>query len=276
MKVKFDQQSQECSNLPKKWDWDINTMVKTAFLDTGGIVDSACLTTCRVDIPNRIIYVTGAKYWKIDEKDNMYFATIRNDIAKLQRINQYSLIGCETNNYGRTEMESLRREYGIKMIGINTAGKVTDPKKIRKGLSMDKEAIIQFTNSWRQNTRVDPQNNLRLGQIKFLKQKTPDLLKLVNELDTFVRKDPEGIGATGRPKFGAEGTGHDDGPMSMLGNFHMIKTQIFKIYTGNGSVGAVPNSEQRVTSRMMLPGGRQMGTINAETIERTLMEDLEN
>lgn len=134
----------EQNTLPKKWDIPV---IKSAFLDTGGTPDFACLTMCRVDVPNRLIYVTGCMYWQISEKDNVFFATIRNDIAKLHLINKFDLIGCETNNYGRNEMESLRREYGIKMIGINTTGKITDEKKMKKGLSMDKNAIVKFTNN---------------------------------------------------------------------------------------------------------------------------------
>ena len=260
MKVRFEQ---PLDNLPPVWN---KKVLKSGFLDTGGSVDHACFTMLRVDIPARIMYVTGAMFWKLSEADKIFFATIRNDIAKLHLINRFDLMGCETNNYGRSEMESLRREYGIRMIGINTTGKVTDKKKIRKGESMDKEAIIKFTNSWRQNAVVDPENKRTMGQIKFLKQKTKDLQKVVNELDSFVMKMPEGVDATGRPKYGAEGTQHDDGPMSMLGNFHMVKTKVFKIYTGTGTVGAVPNAETRVTDKAtQLQGGRAIGVMNQET-----------
>ncbi len=264
MKVTFEE---KYDTIPKNWD---KPTLKSGFLDTGGTVDSACFTMCRVDIPNRIIYVTGAMFWKVSEKDHIFFATIRNDIAKLHLIHHFDLIGCETNNYGRTEMESLRREYGIRMIGINTTGKITDKKKLQKGDAMDKEAIIKFTNSWRQNAVVDPMNTAKLGQIKFLKQKTVDLQRVVNELDSFVRKMPEGIGATGRPKFGAEGTQHDDGPMSMLGNFHTIKTKIFKIFIGTGTVGAVPNVEERMVTKLPLLGGGAIGSVNAESMYNDL------
>ncbi len=267
MKVKFEEVQ---DTIPLKWN---KPTLKSGFLDTGGSVDSACFTMCRVDIPARTIYVTGAMFWKLSEADKVFFATIRNDIAKLHLINKFDMIGCETNNYGRNEMESLRREYGINMIGINTTGKLTDKKKIRKGLSMDKDAIIKFTNSWRQHPIVDPPNTFKLGQIKFLKHKTPELIQVVNELDSFVRKMPEGIGATGQPKYGAEGTQHDDGPMSMLGNFHIIKTKVFKIYTGKENVGAVPNVEQRITSRLPLEGGRAMGTLSHSTVENQIMSE---
>jgi len=260
MKVTFEDKH---DTIPKKWD---KPTLKSGFLDTGGKVDSACFTMCRVDIPERIIYVTGAMFWKINEQDHVFFATIRNDIAKLHAIHHFDFIGCETNNYGRSEMESLRREYGIRMIGINTTGKIIDKNKLRKGDSMDKEAIIKFTNAWRQHPMIDPQNVHKLGQIKFLKQKTADLQQVVYELDSFVRVDPQGVGTTGRPKFGAEGTQHDDGPMSMLGNFHVIKTKVFKIFTGIGSVGVVPNVEQRIVAKQPLPGGGAIGSINADSL----------
>ncbi len=265
MNVRFEEKT---DTVPQKWD--VPT-IKSAFLDTGGSPDFACLTICRVDIPSRIIYVTGAMFWKLSEKDNVFFATIRNDIAKLHLIHKFNLMGCETNNYGRNEMESLRREYGIQMVGINTTGKLTDKKKIRKGLSMDKEEIIKFTNAWRQHPTVDPENKSKLGQIKFIKHKTPELVKIVNELDSFVRKIPDGIGSTGRPKFGAEGSEHDDGVMSMLGNFHIIKTKVFKIYTGTGTVGAVPNVYRRSTMKEPLFGGGAIGTLHTDGIEKDIL-----
>lgn len=264
MEVTFEEKH---DTIPKNWE---KKTLKSGFLDTGGMADSACFTMCRVDIPERIIYVTGAMFWKISEKDHVFFATIRNDIAKLHLIHHFDFIGCETNNYGRSEMESLRREYGIRMIGINTTGRITDAKKMRKGDSMDKEAIIKFTNAWRQHPLVDPQNVHKLGQIKFLKHKTEDLQRVVNELDSFVRVDPQGVGVISRPRFGAEGSQHDDGPMSMLGNFHVIKTKVFKIFTGTGSVGVVPNVEQRMVAKEPLPGGGAIGSVNAESYYREL------
>ncbi len=268
MNIRFESKQ---DTLPALWT---KKTLKSGFLDTGGTVDNACFTMCRVDVYARIIYVTGAIFWKLSEVDNILFATIRNDIAKLHLIHNFDLMGCETNNYGRTEMESLRREYGIKMIGINTTGIVKDKKTLRKGYSMDKEAIVKFTNSWRQNPLVDPDNLRKLGQIKFLKQKTPELQKIVTEVDSFVRKVPEGIGSTGRPKFGAEGSQHDDGVMSMLGNFHVIKTKVFKIYSGVGVAGAVQNVETRVETAQPLPGGRAMGVIKQEAVEEGIMGEI--
>lgn len=243
---------------PQQWQ---TRMLKTAFLDTGGSPDFACLTMCHVDIPNRIIYIVGAKFWQVNEVEKVFFATIRNEIAILHKINQFDLMGCELNNFGRSELESIRREYGLKMIGINTVGKLTDKKKITKGLSMDKKAIVKFANNWRQHAIADPTNQHKLGQILFLKRKTKELQKVKDEFENFVRKDPEGIGATGEPKFGAEGSGHDDGVMSTLGNIHVIKTKIFKIFNDGSAVGAVPNKSYRKTSKEQMIG-RAIGRVD--------------
>jgi len=234
------------------------TFIKSAFLDTGGSVDSACLTMFRTDVPARIIYVTGAMYWKLDERQKILFATIRNDIAKLHLINKFDMMGCETNNYGRNEMESLRLEYGIAMHGITTSGKITNEKVIKRGIMMDKHAIIQFANQWRTNVLADPDNEHPLGQIKFPKKKTDDLKQLIFELDSFIRKEPQGIG-TGQPKYGAAGSGHDDGPLSMLGHLFMLKTKVFRIFTGRGAVASARHDGTHREETQ--PVGRAVGQI---------------
>ena len=216
----------------------------TAFLDTGGSVDFAALNMCTVDIPARKIYIRDNMFWKVNEKDKVTFGSIRNDIAILHQTIKFGMLGCETNNYGRSEMESLRRDYGIKMHGVNTVGKITSDDVIQKGESMDKNAMVKFVNSWRQNAVDDPGNHLKLGQIVLPVQKTPEMITWMNQLDSFVRKDPEGIGATGAPKYGAEGSGHDDGIMAALGNIFLIKTKIFGIYSNARAVGAAQRTDQ--------------------------------
>jgi hypothetical protein len=243
-------------------------MIDTGFLDTGGAADFAAFNMCTVNIPERKIYIRDTVFWKISEEDKVTFASIRNDISILHKTIKFYLIGCETNNYGRSEMESLRRDYGIRMHGINTTGKITSEDIIKKGESMDKNAVIKFVNSWRQNAHDDPHNHLKLGQIILPKKKSETMIKWMNQLDTFVRKDPEGFGATGQPKYGAEGTGHDDGIMASLGNIFMIKTKIFKIFSGASSIGAVQvdNKGRNVMGnsnhRGLSPPGRSIGRID--------------
>jgi hypothetical protein len=213
-------------------------IVDSGFLDTGGAVDYAAFNMCTTDTIARKIYIRDTVFWKLSEKDHVTFASIRNDVAILHQKIQFAMIGCETNNYGRTEIESLRRDYGMRIIPFNTVGKLTSKKIIQKGLTMEKNAIIKFTNSWRQNALDDPNNQMKLGQIVLPKKKTTEMMKWMNQLDSFVRKDPEGF-ATGLPKYAAEGSGHDDGIMAALGNIFMIKTKIFGIFGGNPAVAAI-------------------------------------
>ena len=220
-------------------------IVDTGFLDTGGAVDYAALNLCTTDTIARKIYIRDTVFWKLSEKDKVTFASIRNDVAILHEKIHFSLLGCETNNYGRTEIESLRRDYGLRVIPFNTVGKLTSKKLIAKGMTMEKNAIVKFVNSWRQNALDDPENVMKLGQIVLPKKKTVEMMKWMNQLDSFVRKDPEGF-ATGLPKYAAEGSGHDDGIMAALGNIFMIKTKIFGIYGGNPAVASIPRLDKAV------------------------------
>lgn len=166
------------------------------------------------------IYVIGAMHWLLNEHNGVDFAKIRNDIAKLHMKNHFNLLGCELNNYGRSEVLQMRREYHIKMIGVNTSRKITSDTIIKKGKTMDKHQMIRWTNSWRQQ-----------GKILFPKNKTPELAKIVSQIENYVVKR----GPTGQFVYEAdetkEGTGeqHDDGVASLLGNLFIVKEKIFKI-----------------------------------------------
>jgi hypothetical protein len=74
----------------------------------------------------------------------------------------------------------------------------------------------------------------------------------MNQLDSFVRKDPEGF-VTGLPKYAAEGSGHDDGIMAALGNIFMIKTKIFGIFGGAGAVGVIHRNDPTPLSPQQKP-----------------------
>jgi len=220
-------------------------IVDTGFLDTGGAVDYAAFNMCTTDTFARKIYIRDTMFWKLNEKDKVTFASIRNDIAILHEKIHFSLLGCETNNYGRTEIESLRRDYGMRVIPFNTVAKLTSKILIQKGMTMEKNHIVKFVNSWRQNAINDPANVMKLGQIVLPKDKTPEMIKWMGQLDSFVRKDPDSFSGA-NPKYAAEGTGHDDGIMASLGNIFMIKTKIFGLYGGNPAVGSIPRIDRKL------------------------------
>lgn len=231
--------------MPTQLNPENKTIIDTGFLDTGGAVDFAAFNMCTTDTLARKIYIRDTMFWKLSEADHVTFASIRNDIAILHQKIHFKLIGCETNNYGRTEIESLRRDYGMRIIPFNTVAKLTSKKLIQKGMTMEKNHIVKFVNSWRQNAMDDPKNVMKLGQIVLPKTKTTEMMKWMGQLDSFVRKDPVAFG-TGNPKYAAEGSGHDDGIMAALGNIFMIKTKIFGLFGGNPAVGAIQRTDRKL------------------------------
>ena len=119
------------------------------FIDPGGSLDDYFLTLTRVVPRDLKVFVIGAMHWRLNEQAGVDFAKIRNDIAKLHMENHFNLLGCELNNYGRSEVLQMRREYHINMYGVNTAGRVSSEKIIRKGQTMDKHQMVKWANSWR-------------------------------------------------------------------------------------------------------------------------------
>jgi len=247
----------------EKLDSKLKNIIDTAFLDTGGAADYAALNMCTTDTFSRKIYIRDTVFWKLSEADHVTFASIRNDVAILHQKIHFQMMGCETNNYGRTEIESLRRDYGLRIYPFNTVGKLTSKKLIQKGVTMEKNAIVKFVNSWRQNALDDPTNQMKLGQIVLPKQKTEEMIRWMSQLDSFVRKDPEGF-VTGLPKYAAEGSGHDDGIMAALGNIFMIKTKIFGIFTGRPSVGVIHHKDfpQTASKEVVKGAGLVIGHVD--------------
>jgi len=194
----------------------------------------------KTDIPTAHIQVYGAMHWLLDEPNGVDFAKIRNDIAKLHLRNHFNTIGCELNNFGRGEVQQMRREYHINMYGVNTHGKVTSEKTIEAGITLDKHQMVKWTNSWRQ-----------AGHITFppKEKQTDEIKKILHQVDSFVVKKTDGSGGPSF-KYGAEGSQHDDGVMSLLGNLFIVKEKYLQI-SGYGA---------RVT------GGRTTDGVTPETI----------
>ena len=235
---------------------NMTDLYRTAFLDPGGTLDDYFLTMTSTDVKAKKIYVTGAMHWLLNDRTGITFAKISNDIAKLHLMNKFHLIGCEINNYGRSEIQSLRREYHMKLIGINTVGKATSEKILQRGLTLDKHQMIRWTNSWRQNSFDDPDNEKCLGQVFFPVHKTPEIRKIVSELDTFIVEKPN-LGGTPNPKYHADGDQHDDGVLSLLGNLFIVKERLLRISGFDvRTVGGRPVDIPAVSTHVV---GRGMG-----------------
>jgi hypothetical protein len=239
--------------------------VLTGFIDPGGSIDDYFLTVTKTDIPTAKIQVIGAMHWLLDESKGVDFAKIRNDIAKLHSRNYFNLLGCELNNFGRGEVMQMRREYHINMYGVNTSGKVTSEETIRKGHTMDKHQMVKWTNSW----RVD-------GNITFplAEKQTPEIKKIIHQLDSFVVKKTDGSGGP-TFRYGAEGTQHDDGVTSLLGNLYTVKEKFLKIsgYDKRALGGKSPGGERidnSIEEPISIPG-RTLGSINTNSMYDSIM-----
>jgi len=231
--------------------------VLTGFIDPGGSIDDYFFTVLKTHIPTAHIQVYGAMHWLLDEAKGVDFAKIRNDIAKLHLRNHFNTIGCELNNFGRGEVQQMRREYHINMYGVNTHGKVTSDKIIDKGETLDKHQMVKWTNSWRQ-----------AGHITFpvVEKQTDEIKKIIYQLDSFVVQKTDGTGGPSF-KYSAEGTQHDDGIMSLLGNLFITKEKYLNI-SGYDARATGGRTTEGVTPEALLEEekiptpGRTLGSVS--------------
>lgn len=237
--------------------------VLVGFIDPGGTIDDYFLTMTQTNVRTKEIFVTGAMHWLLNDKTGITFAKIRNDIAKLHLLNHFNILGCELNNFGRSEVQSMRREYHLKMYGVNTSGKVTSEEIIRKQKTMDKHQMVRWTNSWRQD-----------GNIKFPKRKTKEIKKILSQMDSFIVEKPN-VGGTPNYKYHAEGTQHDDGVMSLLGNLFIVKEKILKISGFDERFIGAKRGQQDIPNLYEEPEkletvGRAMGGVDTEQAYKNL------
>lgn len=247
------------TQFPTPIDIQKRNYILTGFIDPGGSIDDYFFTVLKTHIPTAHIQVYGAMHWLLDETQGIDFAKIRNDIAKLHLRNHFNLIGCELNNFGRGEVQQMRREYHINMYGVNTSGKVTSEETIRKAVTLDKHQMVKWTNSWRAD-----------GNITFpLEEKqTPEIKKIIHQLDSFVVKKTDGSGGP-TFRYGAEGTQHDDGIMSLLGNLYIVKEKFLRIsgYGARAIGGKSPKDEtieEPLEQQAPQVPGRVLGTVNTK------------
>ena len=102
-------------------------------------------------------------------------------------------------------------------------------------------------------------------------KQTPEIKKIVHQLDSFVVKKTDGTGGPSW-KYGAEGTQHDDGIMSLLGNLYIVKEKFLKISGyDKRMLGAKPiqgnsiDGPIRENPETMELGGRTLGSVNTSS-----------
>jgi len=231
--------------------------ILTGFIDPGGSIDDYFFTAMKTYVATQKIQVVGAMHWLLDETKGIDFAYIRNQIAKLHVRNYFNVIGCELNNFGRGEVQQMRREYHINMYGVNTSGKVTSEATIDKQETLDKHQMIKWLNSWRQ-----------MGLLTFPmpEKQTDELKKILHQVDSYVVKKVD-TSAGPSFKYGADGTQHDDGVSSMLGNLYIIKEKFLNLhgYGPRASGGKSPSNETidgQLEEEEIETPGRTLGSVS--------------
>lgn len=258
--MKLEVKRKKGENFPEMREIASRGYVLTGFIDPGGSIDDYFFTVLKTDIRTSKIKVFGAMHWLLNEKKGIDFAVIRNQIAKLHMRNHFNTIGCELNNFGRGEVQQMRREYHIKMYGVNTSGKVTSEQIIKKAHTLDKHQMVKWTNSW----RVD-------GNIVFpvAERRTPEINKIIHQLDSFVVSKAQGASGP-QWKYQADGNQHDDGVMSLLGNLYIVKEKFLKISgygarSVGGKVATGESIDNQEDSHVLDLGGRVIGAVNSTT-----------
>lgn len=138
--------------------------------------------------------------------------TVEADVAGLHEKARWNVIAVEQNNTGEHVIEALRRTHGLPVRPVITAGKVTDPKKIRRGGTMSKPDMVYWI--------------LRAKQRHLLKfprdARNADLLELQRQISIF----SEHITEAGSASYYAPGTEKDDGVMSFMLCCHVARRWI--------------------------------------------------
>jgi len=176
--------------------------------DPGRFKNSFAFVLTEYDRLKNKIYVKGARDWMGEE-----YPTVEKELAKVHQDKALDFFVVEQNNTGIHVIESLRTIHHVPVIGINSSSKITDPAKIRAGKSMDRVEHVGWINEKRAE-----------GTIVFPKVKTAGLKKLVNQLNTFVRKTTKG----GQTTYAAEGSQPDDYVMAFMVNTFFIRRKLMK------------------------------------------------
>lgn len=180
-------------------------------VDPGGQLNAFAFVLTQVDLANKVIYVLGAHQWHFSD-GQIDYPTVEANLAKIHSSHHLSYFACESNNTGLHVMQTMKKQYGIPTFGITTANRIKSKKIIAKGETMDKVEHVAWVNSMRLQKKI-----------LFPKQKTPGLMVLDAQLDSFVKDLPKGRKVV---TYHAE-EGDDDSVMAFLINTFFIRRKLF-------------------------------------------------
>lgn len=167
----------------------------------------------KVDRALRKIFVLGGKGWKFAD-GQIDYPSVETELAEIHKRKELSFFVVEQNNTGLHVVQTMKRVHKVPTYGITTSNRIKDRKTISRGQTMDKKEHVGWINQERQ-----------AGRIVFPLKKTPGILVLENQIDSFVRD----VTKAGTTTYSAE-SGDDDAVMAFMVNSFFIRRHIFGDY----------------------------------------------
>jgi len=180
--------------------------------DPGGLRDAFAFVLLKYDKTDNVIYVLGAKGWKF-KSGQIEYPEVEEYVANI--FTQYNLdfMVIEKNASGVHVIQSMQRKFHMPIKSVTTSNNIKTDKVIRAGKTMDKTEMV----GWINKKRLE-------GKIKFPRKKTPGILTLENQLNSFIKKAT----ASRQITYSAEGEEHDDFVMAFMVNLFYIRRWIMK------------------------------------------------
>jgi len=165
-----------------------------AACDPGKIRDSFGFVI--IEIKNGKIYLRGAERWL-----GRPYKKIVEKIVQYNEEFEFNRIVVERNNVGEFVIEEFKLEYKTPVMPVITSKNLKDQKKIRSLKVMDKNEMVNFIASLKQEHKI-----------RFPKYCSKDMKELKRQISIFAEHRTE----SGQVSYYAEGKEHDDLVMAFM------------------------------------------------------------
>jgi len=223
--------------------------IKIAACDPGKIRDSFGFVI--IEVKDGKIYLRGAERWL-----GRPYKKIVEKIVQYNEEFEFNRIVVERNNVGESVIERFKLEHKIRVMPVFTSKNLKDEKKIRSQKTMDKNEMVNFIASLKQEHKI-----------RFPKYCSKDMKELKRQISIFAEHRTE----SGQISYYAEGKEHDDLVMAfMLACFvgrrflrgrpkcvvkHVKFSHDRYDYLGSG----IPQGAQHLGRTVFLPQGESVG-----------------
>lgn len=177
-------------------------MIRIGGLDSGKRRDQSCLVSVLAPTPQHEAFVEGVKFWPRGTE----YQNIEDDVARFDIDHPFSRIMVEVNNVGEHVYEALLRRHGVAVRPVTTVAKLSGDRVKKSTASylrrtMPKNEMVLYFLKLKKQHRV-----------KFPAEPNQDMQQLIKQISAFSEKTTD----AGNVRYGAPGSGHDDGVMALL------------------------------------------------------------